>query len=208
MDRPSSFSPTMRPEPSRFWKLYATPLMQFPTPSIGREISSKASGASRREVANVCLESRFVVIASAAKQSIFCCGMDCFVASLLAMTGAGGNSLNANAPHAQPSSPANGSAEWPPDDRLRRAIQYSEAPVIESRSCGVLDTPLSRSMTVSGGARRRSKSVGDGVDGSRRTGSPPSRGTTRQRTLPFNPPARGSGRGSLRGARGGRDWRG
>jgi hypothetical protein len=24
------------------------------------------------------------------------------------------------------SSPANGSAEWPPDDRLRRVIQYSE----------------------------------------------------------------------------------
>src|SRR5216684_748673 len=57
MDRPSSFSPTMRPEPSRFWKLYATPLMQFPTPSIGREISCKASDASRREVANVCLAS-------------------------------------------------------------------------------------------------------------------------------------------------------
>jgi hypothetical protein len=27
----------------------------------------------------------------------------------------------------QPSSSANGSAEWPPDDRLQRAIQYSEA---------------------------------------------------------------------------------
>ena len=26
-----------------------------------------------------------------------------------------------------PSSPANGSAEWPPDDRLRRAIQYSRS---------------------------------------------------------------------------------
>jgi hypothetical protein len=54
-----------------------------------------------------------------------------------------------NAPRSQPSSPANGSAEWPPDDRLRRAIQYSKAPVMESRSRGVLDTPLSRSMTVS-----------------------------------------------------------
>jgi hypothetical protein len=48
----------------------------------------------------------------------------------------------------QPSSPANGSAEWPPDDRLRRAIQYSEAPVIESRSRGVLDAPHARGMTV------------------------------------------------------------
>src|SRR6266481_1454234 len=55
---------------------------------------------------------------------------------------------NMSLPRSQPSSPANGSAEWPPDDRLRRAIQYSEAPVIESTSRGVLDTPLSRSMTV------------------------------------------------------------
>ena len=55
--------------------------------------------------------------------------------------------MSTSAPHSQPSSPANGSAEWPPDDRLRRAIQYSEALVIESKSCGVLDTPLSRDMT-------------------------------------------------------------
>jgi hypothetical protein len=33
---------------------------------------------------------------------------------------------NMSTPHSQSSSPANGSAEWPPDDRLRRAIQYSE----------------------------------------------------------------------------------
>jgi len=38
---------------------------------------------------------------------------------------------NAPPPDTQPSSPANGSAEWPPDDRLRRAIQYSETLVIE-----------------------------------------------------------------------------
>src|ERR1700704_2087676 len=44
------------------------------------------------------------------------------------------------APSPQPSSPANGSAEWPPDDRLRRAIQYSEASMMDSQSCGVLDT--------------------------------------------------------------------
>jgi hypothetical protein len=30
----------------------------------------------------------------------------------------------------------------------RRTIQYSEASVIESRSCGVLDTPLSRGTTI------------------------------------------------------------
>src|ERR1700716_2492535 len=49
--------------------------------------------------------------------------------------------MNKNAPHSPPSSPANGSAEWPPDDRLRRAIQYSEASMMESKSRGVLDTP-------------------------------------------------------------------
>src|SRR5882757_9032995 len=56
--------------------------------------------------------------------------------------------INKNAPHSPPSSPANGSAEWPPDDRLRRAIQYSEASMMESKSCGVLDTPHARGMTV------------------------------------------------------------
>ena len=35
----------------------------------------------------------------------------------------------------------------------KRAIQYSEAPVMESKCCGVLDTPLSRSMTTSFEAR-------------------------------------------------------
>jgi hypothetical protein len=34
----------------------------------------------------------------------------------------------------------------------RRMIQYSEEPVIEPRTRGVLDTPPSRSMTVEGGA--------------------------------------------------------
>jgi len=32
--------------------------------------------------------------------------------------------------------------------RLDRAIQYSEASVIEPRSCGVLDTPHARGMTT------------------------------------------------------------
>jgi hypothetical protein len=34
----------------------------------------------------------------------------------------------------------------------RRAIQYSEASMMESKSCGVLDIPLARGMTVLGGA--------------------------------------------------------
>jgi hypothetical protein len=57
----------------------------------------KTSGASRREIANVCL-------------------------------------MDKSTPHSQSSSPANGSAEWPPDDRLRWAIQYSEAPVMNRKA--------------------------------------------------------------------------
>src|ERR1700722_7834426 len=40
----------------------------------------------------------------------------------------------------------------------KRAIQYSEAAVMESGSCGVLDTPLSRRMTVGVGAARSAAS--------------------------------------------------
>jgi hypothetical protein len=36
----------------------------------------------------------------------------------------------------------------PPDDRLQRTIQYSEALLIEPRSHGVLDTPHARGMTI------------------------------------------------------------
>ena len=39
--------------------------------------------------------------------------------------------------------------------RLDRAIQYSETAVIESRSCGVLESPPSRGMTVVLGGRSR-----------------------------------------------------
>src|SRR5712672_2513525 len=56
--------------------------------------------------------------------------------------------LNTSTPHSQSSSPANGSAEWPPDDRLRRAIQYSETSVMESKGHSVLDTPHARAMTA------------------------------------------------------------
>src|SRR6266436_5669751 len=42
-------------------------------------------------------------------------------------------------PRLPPSSPAKGSAERPPDDRLRRVMQYSSAPATESTRCGVLD---------------------------------------------------------------------
>src|ERR1700733_12614478 len=41
-----------------------------------------------------------------------------------------------------PSSSANGSAEWPPDDRLRRTIQYSETLVMERKTRDVLDARL------------------------------------------------------------------
>src|SRR6266566_7084877 len=42
-------------------------------------------------------------------------------------------------PRLPPSSPANGSAERPPDDRLRRVIQYSSASAAESKRRVVLD---------------------------------------------------------------------
>jgi hypothetical protein len=41
--------------------------------------------------------------------------------------------------------------------RLDRTIQYSRVLVMESKGCGVLDTPLSRSMTAYYGAARRSR---------------------------------------------------
>ena len=63
---------------------------------------------------------------------------------------------NASALHSQPSSPANGSAEWPPDDRLRRAIQYSEEPMMESKGRGLLDTRL-RGYDVSSATAQRAK---------------------------------------------------
>jgi hypothetical protein len=46
--------------------------------------------------------------------------------------------------------PASGSAEWPPDDRLRRGSSIPEAAVIEPKGRGVLD-PRLRGMTISGG---------------------------------------------------------
>jgi hypothetical protein len=46
--------------------------------------------------------------------------------------------------------------------RLDRTIQYSRALVMKSKSCGVLDTPLSRSMTAyyRGSAVRRGRIAG------------------------------------------------
>jgi hypothetical protein len=43
--------------------------------------------------------------------------------------------------------PPPGLAIGEPDDKLQRVIQYSEAPVIEPGSRGILDTPPSRGMT-------------------------------------------------------------
>jgi hypothetical protein len=61
--------------------------------------------------------------------------------------------MSTSAPHPQRHRPPPGRRVAPPDDRLQRAIQYSEASVIESRSRSVLDTP--RSMTTRCGAARR-----------------------------------------------------
>jgi hypothetical protein len=71
------------------------------------------------------------VIASEAKQSIPPRKekMDCFVASAPVrkrFAFVAGNDGYAAIPQTV-SSPATGSAEWPPDDRLRRAIQYAAA---------------------------------------------------------------------------------
>jgi hypothetical protein len=64
--------------------------------------------------------------------------------------------MNMSAPHSQPSSPATGSGA-PPDDRLQRAIQYSETSMMEPRSRGVLDTPLEPVIGLAeGGTRSRS----------------------------------------------------
>jgi hypothetical protein len=51
--------------------------------------------------------------------------------------------------------PPPGRRAEPHDDRLQRASQYSEALVMEPRSCGVLDTPHVRGMTVCCGAATR-----------------------------------------------------
>jgi len=85
------------------------------------------------------------VIASAAKQSIlsFCCAMDCFVARAPRNDGFGLLESNCSCHR-----PPTGRRAAPPDDRPRRAIQYSETPVIESRSRGVINPPHARGMTT------------------------------------------------------------
>ncbi len=47
--------------------------------------------------------------------------------------------------------PPPGRRNAPPDDRLQRAIQYSETVVVDPRSRGVLDTPHARGMTAFAG---------------------------------------------------------
>jgi hypothetical protein len=81
------------------------------TPSLRANGSRECAPDDRLREANPCLS----VIASAAKQSISLRKerLDCFVASLLAMTEERG---------ASPSLRANGSRECAPDDRLREAI--------------------------------------------------------------------------------------
>jgi hypothetical protein len=62
--------------------------------------------------------------------------------------------MNSDALHSPPSSPATGSRECAPDDRLQRAIQYSETSVVEARSYGILDTPLEPVIGLAGGETR------------------------------------------------------
>jgi hypothetical protein len=86
------------------------------------------SGAWRGEVANVRLD----VIASAAKQSI----PTFFVLDGLLRCARNDGLMRSSRQTLSRRRPR------------RRAIQYSEAPMMESMGRGVLDTPLSRSMTV------------------------------------------------------------
>jgi len=105
----------------------ATGTRRSPRPlSGGRFIN--ASGALRGEGVNVCLD----VIASEAKQSISPRKgrMDCFAS--LAMTCSCDHRATLSGRH----------------HPRRRVIQYSGTLAMETRSCGVLDTPRSRSMTV------------------------------------------------------------
>jgi hypothetical protein len=93
------------------------------------------------------------VIASAAKQSILSLRgeMDCFAA--LAMTVV--TTRHTLSRHRPPP----GRRFAPPDDRLRRATQYSEASMMDSKGRGVLDTPLSWSMTVFAGGEATKRSI-------------------------------------------------
>jgi hypothetical protein len=52
--------------------------------------------------------------------------MDCFASLAMTTRAMDCFARNDAIMRSRPSSPTNGSAEWPPDDRLRRAMQYSE----------------------------------------------------------------------------------
>ncbi len=117
----------------------------FPTPSWGRKIHQRLGRLAPRERSR--MRNYINVIASAAKQSILSLRgeMDCFAA--LAMTAVRRHTLSCHRPR-------------------RRTIQYSRDAMMQSRSRGVLDTPLEpviglaegetrwRGMTVVGWAKR------------------------------------------------------
>jgi len=67
--------------------------------------------------------------------------MDCFASLAMTVSGRACHTSNRHRPPP-------GRRIAPPDDRLRRAIQYSETSVMESKSCGVPDTPHARGMTA------------------------------------------------------------
>jgi hypothetical protein len=74
--------------------------------------------------------------ALATKQSILSLRgeMDCFASLAMTVSGRARHTSNRRRPPP-------GRRIAPPDDRLRRAIQYSETSVMESKSRSVLDTP-------------------------------------------------------------------
>ncbi len=87
----------------------ATGIRHSPRP-LGAENFLHDPGASRRGVAKACLPS----LREAKRRSnpFFLCGDGLLRCAR--------NDVIMQSPHSQSSSPANGSAEWPPDDRLQR----------------------------------------------------------------------------------------
>jgi hypothetical protein len=118
-----------------------SPLGVAPRPLSGESIPCNNSGASCRGNAKVCFI-RVIARSEATKQSILSSAR--WIAS---------RSLSSGAHSRDPLARNDGSLFV--IVRLDRTIQYSRAPVMESKGCGVLDTPLSRSMTAYYGAVRR-----------------------------------------------------
>ncbi len=127
---------------------YARVLFYFAREAAGAFLANLARNVQRDREA----VSGVIARSEATKQSKLSCGsMDCFAEPVigrrfaptrwLAMTLSGCLkfecvAMGRNAPHSSRHHPR------------KRVIQYSEAPMMKSKSRGVLDTPLSRSMTA------------------------------------------------------------